>query len=1003
MVGTKYYLAMPQILRAITGQDTPESKLRTSASKQFKRMLKDKLITWQGEDAPSQGVSILVERGAAKSGTCRLMVAEPQHWAKACMQLGRKFGRTYPLAMQVAPQLTRLAAELPHLTYDTASPAAHQGVEGVGGDLGGGEGSYDEDLGLDGWEVQEEGEPETESDGSGGLSESDGSGWEDADRGPATNDRVAEDANPFRRSLSDIIDLGADVRELAGTVARAAQEAVALCKLLQDERELAKPRMQATAMHKVPESYYIKGLQLPESVNNITISLHLHGYKADDQVLDYEDEDESDGLRPLPSELWDDVLCSQDYEDVHKYCTEMLVTDRGAERVRPATWEVKTRVALKSYLNLVFSKGLASDKEIGIECILNAEWLVQWLQWMLSGEAQLAKRTVLSYWNEARRLVEALGTINGLDTALLIRHMSNTYRQINHHVKEKLNEAEPSEMEGALRALYKVARQHRDQATRLLDELGDGHEGAEEDAKLEAARALESAVLALSTCALVHPPLRPSYLETTYIRAKPGRCKDPTCSQQGTCPGNVFTTKTSPDASEGDYGEMGLVIRHHKGNTSHARPKPYEYNLSVDKAGARIYDAWVTWGHGVLQGERLAKSTKEELKPTPKFFTHSCGRPFTGDATAEKWRKALGLHGITINGRPINLRDVRSLFVCGLALKHASQNTYIQDDELDTLAAGMGSSPTMLLNEYNKLYSLERERSGVRAAQKAGTLAAHYVEGEAQEAGGDGDAHGLTAALPHQATSRGQPVAAGQEEDRPGRVAWAAAGLPSPPPTHPQATAAAAVQPPPQRPALQPTVRGSERAAVHPWGAADPPSPSLPRAELAAAVGPQLRRPEARVPGRPWGPADWPPVMPHQLKAAFQSPPHRQEATQVRQLATGGGERVERHLEAVLHPAPSSVPPLQQQHARGWEREAARQLGTTGAGALGARHAALAVGAPLPYLPLSHTKQHAVPRAPVEGGKKRPSDTQLEEPSRRMQARLDEIDRQFRKYYGHNA
>lgn len=75
-------------------------------------------------------------------------------------------------------------------------------------------------------------------------------------------------------------------------------------------------------------------------------------------------------------------------QDVHKYCTEMLVTDRGAERVRPATWEVKTRVALKSYLNLVFSKGLASDKEIGIECILNAEWLVQWLQWMLSGESR---------------------------------------------------------------------------------------------------------------------------------------------------------------------------------------------------------------------------------------------------------------------------------------------------------------------------------------------------------------------------------------------------------------------------------------------------------------------------------------------------------------------------------------------------------------------------------------------------------------------------------------
>lgn len=75
-------------------------------------------------------------------------------------------------------------------------------------------------------------------------------------------------------------------------------------------------------------------------------------------------------------------------QDVHKYCTEMLVTDRGAERVRPATWEVKTRVALKSYLNMVFSKGLASDKDVSMECILNAEWLVQWLQWMLSGASR---------------------------------------------------------------------------------------------------------------------------------------------------------------------------------------------------------------------------------------------------------------------------------------------------------------------------------------------------------------------------------------------------------------------------------------------------------------------------------------------------------------------------------------------------------------------------------------------------------------------------------------
>jgi hypothetical protein len=66
----------------------------------------------------------------------------------------------------------------------------------------------------------------------------------------------------------------------------------------------------------------------------------------------------------------------------------MLVTDRGGERVRPATWEVKTRVALKSFLNMVFSKGLASDKDISLECILNADWLVQWLQWMLSGASR---------------------------------------------------------------------------------------------------------------------------------------------------------------------------------------------------------------------------------------------------------------------------------------------------------------------------------------------------------------------------------------------------------------------------------------------------------------------------------------------------------------------------------------------------------------------------------------------------------------------------------------
>jgi hypothetical protein len=66
-VGTKFYLAMPQILRAITGQHAPDQRIRTSASKQFKGMMGDKLITWQGENAPTHGVSILVERGAAKS------------------------------------------------------------------------------------------------------------------------------------------------------------------------------------------------------------------------------------------------------------------------------------------------------------------------------------------------------------------------------------------------------------------------------------------------------------------------------------------------------------------------------------------------------------------------------------------------------------------------------------------------------------------------------------------------------------------------------------------------------------------------------------------------------------------------------------------------------------------------------------------------------------------------------------------------------------------------
>jgi hypothetical protein len=603
-------------------------------------------------------------------------------------------------------------------------------------------------------------------------------------------------------------------------------------------------------------------------------------------------------------------------------------------------------------------------------------------------------------------------------------------------------------MEGALRALYKAARQHRDKASGLLEQLGEEPEAAEDDAKLDAARALEAAVLALSTCALVHPPLRPSYLETTYLHPKPGRCKDPTCSQQGTCPGNVFTTKPTLEAADGDYGEMGLVIRHHKGNTAHARPKPYEYNLSADRAAARIYSAWATWGHAVLQDDRVARSSKADLKPTPKFFTHNGGRPFMGDSTAEKWRKALGLHGITINGRPINLRDVRSLFVCGLALKHASQNTYIQDDELDTLAAGMGSSPTVLLNEYNKLYSMERERSGVRAAHKASTLAAHYVEDDPQQLP-VGDQH--QAAQQQQEHPQAPHTALGQDGGGAALAAMhpgGAADLPSPPPPPTQLAA-------PARPELtrqvtpqgrDPAARQGEHVSQRPRSAAGTPAPSPSARPRVVAVGPttqQQQMPPGRTPaaraagqasGHPWATASGP-LCSSPLAAAVGAVPQRREAPRQELAVRGAGRAAgslwvpsERPFSPPLPPIPASaVQPLRQRETSLQGRRpivhgaecAAAAVVPSGGGA------PLAPGrpptSPLPlsqllqlrpaggdYPSLSHAEDYPAPAAWVQGdkgAKKRQPEGRgtPQEPSRRLQARFAEIDRRFSRYYGQGA
>lgn len=535
-----------------------------------------------------------------------------------------------------------------------------------------------------------------------------------------------------------------------------------------------------------------------------------------------------------------------------------------------------------------------------------------------------------------------------------------------------------------MRALYKVARQHRDKAKTLLENLGEELDAAEEEAKIEVAKALEPAVLALSTCALVHPPLRPSYLETTYLHPKPGRCKDPTCSQPGVCPGNAFVTKPTLELDDFDYGEMGLVIRHHKGNTAHARPKPYEYNLSADKTAAGIYHAWATWGHRLLQDKRAAKSTKPSFKPTALFFTHGGGRPFTGDATAEKWRKALGLHDITINGRAINLRDVRSLFVCGLALKHASQNTYIQDDELDTLAAGMGSSPTVLLNEYNKLYSLERERSGVRAAEKATILAAHYVDEQEQQAhaaddGGEaGAVSGAADPLPPSLTPpkpaapvvpEPQRLAPPQNQRRTGQV-WLPASL-SPPPLPPTQPVAAAVraEPPHARQAeMRGAVPGAVPGAGGVLGAAGPSSPSL------APLHPEM---------------------------GMYPSANQQGALQRRQFPKRGGERAAGHLVAVSGPPPPSPLFLLEGDGGG-----VVQLDASRTRPLGAVDTARYSAPPLQRPPLPGAQQHpATGDQADKGGSKRPFDNRElpQDPSRRLQARFNEIDRRVRTYYGPGA
>lgn len=188
-------------------------------------------------------------------GTCRLMVAEPQHWSKACMALGKKLGRTFPLAQQVAQQLAHLAQQLPHLANRAPHAPANVECDDLGGDLVGvRDRYYEQQATRDEWEAEGE-EQATDSSFSGTLSELDDSEWADEDQGPQQEDLTTEN-QMWTHSATSLKSLGDNLRELAGTVTQATQEAAALCKLLQNERELTRPNIQAAASSLVPEHYY---------------------------------------------------------------------------------------------------------------------------------------------------------------------------------------------------------------------------------------------------------------------------------------------------------------------------------------------------------------------------------------------------------------------------------------------------------------------------------------------------------------------------------------------------------------------------------------------------------------------------------------------------------------------------------------------------------------------------------------------------------------------------
>jgi hypothetical protein len=106
-----------------------------------------------------------------------------------------------------------------------------------------------EEPAQDGWEDEEDNGQDTESELSRGVSESDDLEW--------VNEHEGLDATrAWRQSVDSLHDLGMHVRELTDTVAQATQDAAALCKVLQHEREQAKPATQTTASLVIPESYY---------------------------------------------------------------------------------------------------------------------------------------------------------------------------------------------------------------------------------------------------------------------------------------------------------------------------------------------------------------------------------------------------------------------------------------------------------------------------------------------------------------------------------------------------------------------------------------------------------------------------------------------------------------------------------------------------------------------------------------------------------------------------